>query len=49
MTGSFKIVDCSQNVIWVMKRRRKRWAGDVARMVKWRVAYKVLVERPEGN
>jgi hypothetical protein len=39
----------SSNVIRVMKSRRLRWAGLVARMGERRCAYRVLVEKPEGR
>jgi hypothetical protein len=37
----------SPNIIRVIKSRRLRWAGHVARMGERRGAYRVLVERPE--
>jgi len=37
----------SPNIIWVLKSRRKRWAGHVALMGDRRVVCKVLVGRPE--
>jgi hypothetical protein len=33
----------------MMKSRRMRWAGHVARMGEKRNAYRILVGRPEGN
>ena len=33
----------------VIKSRRMRWAGHVARMGEERVAYRVLVGKPEGK
>jgi hypothetical protein len=39
----------SPNIIWVIKPRRMRWAGHVARMGEGRVAYRILVGRPEGR
>jgi hypothetical protein len=39
----------SPNIIWVIKSRRKRWAGYVARMGEGRGAYRVLVGKPEGK
>jgi hypothetical protein len=39
----------SPNIIWVIKSRRMRWAGHVARMGEARGAYRVLVGRPEGR
>jgi hypothetical protein len=37
------------NIIRVIKSRRLRWAGHVARMGKRRGAYKALVGKPEGR
>jgi hypothetical protein len=39
----------SPNIIRVIKSRRMRWAGHVARMGERRGAYRILVERPEGR
>jgi hypothetical protein len=39
----------SPNIIQVIKSRRMRWAGYVARMGEGRGAYRVLVGRPEGR
>jgi hypothetical protein len=39
----------SPNIVRVIKSRRIRWAGHVARMGEGRDAYKVLVGRPEGK
>jgi hypothetical protein len=39
----------SPNIFWVIKSRRMRWAGHVARMGEGRVAYRILVGRPEGR
>jgi hypothetical protein len=39
----------SPTIIWVIKSRRMRWAGCVARMGEGRGAYRVLVGRPEGR
>jgi hypothetical protein len=39
----------SPNIIRVIKSRRMRWAGHVARMGEWRGAYRILVGRPEGR
>jgi hypothetical protein len=39
----------SPNIIWVIKSRRMRWAGHVARMGEKRGAYRILVGRPEGR
>jgi len=40
---------CSPNIIWVIRSRRTRWAGHVARMGDKRGAYSILVGRPEGK
>jgi hypothetical protein len=39
----------SPNIDRVIKSRRMRWAGHVARMEKGRVVYRVLIGRLEGN
>jgi hypothetical protein len=39
----------SPNIIRVIKSRRLRWAGHVARMGEGRGVYRVLVGRPEGK
>ena len=39
----------SPNIVWVIKSRRMRWAGHVARMGKERGVYRVLVGKPEGR
>ena len=39
----------SPNIIRNLKSRRLRWAGHVARMEKFRNAYRVLVEKPESK
>jgi len=39
----------SPNIIRVIKSRRMRWTGQVARMGERRGAYRVLVWKPEGN
>jgi hypothetical protein len=38
----------SPNIIRAIKSRLMRWAGQVARMEEGRVAYRILVGRPEG-
>jgi hypothetical protein len=38
----------SPNIVRVIKSRRVRWAGHVARMGEGRGVYRVLVGRPEG-
>ena len=39
----------SPNIVWVIKSRRVRWAGHVARMGEERGVYRVLVGKPEGR
>jgi hypothetical protein len=36
-------------IIRIIKSRRMRWAGHVARMVEKRIAYRLLVGKPEGK
>ena len=38
-----------QNIVRVVKSRRMRWTGYVARMGEGRVVYRVLVGKPEGK
>ena len=42
-------VYCSHNNVMVIKSRRKRWTGHVARMGERRGVYRVLVGKPEGK
>ena len=37
------------NAVWVVKSRRMRWAGHVARMGEVRDVYRVVVGKPEGK
>jgi hypothetical protein len=39
---------CSPSIVRVIKSRRMRWAGHVARMGEERGVYRVLVGKPEG-
>jgi hypothetical protein len=39
----------SPSIIRMIKSRRKRWAGTVARMGEKRNAYRILVGKPEGK
>jgi hypothetical protein len=39
----------SSNIVRVIKSRRMRWAGHVARVGEGRGVYRVLVGRPEGK
>jgi hypothetical protein len=40
---------CSPNIVRVIKSRRVKWAGHVARMGEMRGVYRVLVGNPEGK
>jgi hypothetical protein len=40
---------CSLGIIRIIKSRRMRWAGHVARMGEKRNAYRILVGKPEGK
>ena len=40
---------CSHNIVRVIKSRRMRWAGHVARMGEERGVYRALVGKPEGR
>jgi hypothetical protein len=40
---------CSLSIVSVIKARRMRWVGHVARMGEVRGAYNILVGRPEGR
>jgi len=42
-------VNGSPNIVWVIKSRRMRWAGHVARMGEERGVYRILVGKPEGK
>ena len=37
------------NIVWVVKSRRIRWAGHMARIGEGRVVHRVLVGKPEGK
>jgi hypothetical protein len=39
----------SSSIIWVIKSRKLRWTGHVARMGERRGAYSALVGKPEGR
>ena len=43
------LVSSSSNIVRVIKSRRMRWAGHVARMGEDRGVYRVLVGKPEGK
>jgi hypothetical protein len=40
---------CSPSINRIIKSRKMRWAGHVARMVEKRNAYRILVGKPEGK
>jgi hypothetical protein len=40
---------CSPNIVRVMKSKKMRWAGHVARMGEMRDVYRVLVGKSEGK
>jgi len=40
---------CLPNIVRVIKSRRMKWAGHVARMGEERGVYRVLVRKPEGK
>jgi hypothetical protein len=42
-------MNSSPNIVRVIKSRRMRWAGHVARIGEVRSAYRILVGRPEGK
>ena len=39
----------SPNIVWVIKSRRLRWAGHIARMEEGRSAFKILTGKPTGK
>ena len=43
------ILYCSPSIVWVIKSRRMRWTGHVARMEEGRGVHRVLVGKPEGK
>jgi hypothetical protein len=40
---------CSPSILRIIRSRRMRWAGHVARMGEKRNAYRILVGKPEGK
>jgi hypothetical protein len=42
-------LNCSPNIVQVIKSRRMRWVGHVARMGEERGVYRALVGKPEGK
>ena len=48
-TEQLNNVYCSPNIVRVIKSRRMRWAGHVARMGERRGVYRFLVGKPEGK
>jgi hypothetical protein len=47
--GELNDLYCSPNIVWVIKSRRMRWTGYVARMEERRGVYRVLMGKPEGK
>jgi len=47
--GELNDLYCSPNIVRVIKSRRMRWAGNVARMGERRGVYRVLVGKVEGK
>jgi hypothetical protein len=45
----YEVYSSSPTIVRVIKSRRIRWAGHVARMVEGTGAYRVLVGKPEGK
>jgi hypothetical protein len=43
------VLVCNNPELWVVKSRRMRWAGHVARMGEDRGVHRVLVGKPEGK
>jgi hypothetical protein len=43
------VLYCSPNIVRVIKSRRMRWTGHVARMGEERGVYRVLVGKPDGK
>jgi hypothetical protein len=46
---AFDFIICRLQLIRMIKSRRMRWAGHVARMGEKRNAYRILVGKPEGK
>jgi hypothetical protein len=49
LRNGFHNLYCSGNIITVLKLRKVRWVGHVARMGEMRYAYKILIGKPEGK
>jgi hypothetical protein len=56
VTGGWRIIhnelhdlSSSSTIVWVIKSRRMRWAGHIARMRKKGGVYRDLVGKPEGK
>jgi hypothetical protein len=47
--GELNVLYSLPNIVRVIKSRRMRWAGNVARIVERRGIYWVLVGKPEGK
>ena len=46
---NFIVCTVAPNIVGVIKSRRLRWAGHVARMEEGRSAFKILTSKPTGN
>ena len=46
---NFIVCTVASNIVRVIKSRRLRWAGDVARMEEGRSAFKILTGKPTGK
>jgi len=47
--GELNDLYCSPNILWVIKSRRIRWVGHVARMSEERGVYRILMGKLEGR
>jgi hypothetical protein len=45
----WSFIACTPNIIRMIKSRRMRWAGHVARMGEKRNVCRILLGKPEGN
>jgi hypothetical protein len=48
-TGELNDVYCSPSIVRVIRWRRMRWTGHVARMDDWRGVCRIMVGKPEGK
>ena len=47
--GEIHSLYCSPNIVRMIKSRRLRWAGNVARMEEGRDSFKILLRKPTGK